>query len=154
MIITSLTICCLSWVSLYVNMIMLCWWEIWTSLLRIRTLKFLWVHVIWNAWLEKPTRFESAHPNFIDLILTNKILFFKNCNVLEVRISDHHNFTDAVLKSQLIKGNAKIKKFRDYISFQMEHLRQSWIRILKVTLALSILNLKRHSLAFSINMFH
>ena len=43
--------------------------------------------------------FQSAHPNWTDLILTNNI-FFENSDVLEVRISDHHSFTVAALKSQ------------------------------------------------------
>ena len=45
---------------------------------------------------------------------------FKNLNVLEVGISDHHSFIVTALKSQLIKGNAKVKLYRDYSSFQME----------------------------------
>ena len=36
--------------------------------------------------------------NYIDLILNNKKEFFKNCNVLEAGISDHHNFIVTALK--------------------------------------------------------
>ena len=70
--------------------------------------------------INKPTCFQSAKPNCIDLILTNKKELFKNSNVLEVGISDHHSFIVTTLKSQLIKGNAKMKLYRKYSSFQME----------------------------------
>ena len=41
--------------------------------------------------IKKPTCFQSTSPSCIDLILTNKKEFFKNCNALEVGISDHHS---------------------------------------------------------------
>ena len=40
--------------------------------------------------------------------------------MLDVGISDHHSFIVTALKSQLIKGNAKMKLYRDYSSFQLE----------------------------------
>ena len=55
------------------------------------------------------TCFQSAKPNYIDLILINKIKFSKNSNFLEAGISDHHSFIVTALKGQLIKGNAKVK---------------------------------------------
>ena len=67
--------------------------------------------------ITKPTCFQSAKPNCIDLILTNKKELFKNSNVLEVGISDHHSFIVTALKSQLINGNAKMKLNHDYSSF-------------------------------------
>ena len=45
-----------------------------------------------DSLINKPTCFQSANPTCIDLILTNKKSFFKNSNVLEVGISDHHSF--------------------------------------------------------------
>ena len=57
--------------------------------------------------INKPTCFESANPTCIDLILTNKKSLFKNSNVLEVRISDHHSFTTTALRTQLIKRKRK-----------------------------------------------
>ena len=73
--------------------------------------------------IKKPTCFQSAKPNCIDLILTNKKELFKNSNVLEVGISDHHSFIVTALKTQLIKGNTKMKLHRDYSSFQMERFK-------------------------------
>ena len=64
---------------------------------------------------KKLTCFQSTSPKCIDLILTNKKEFFKNSNVVEVGISDHHSLimTASQLKSQLVKGNAKAKIYRD-----------------------------------------
>ena len=70
--------------------------------------------------IKKPTCFQSAKPNYIDLIFTNKKELFKNSNILEVGISDHHSLIVTALKSQLIKDNAKMKLYRDYSSFRME----------------------------------
>ena len=74
-----------------------------------------------ESLIKKPTCFQSATPNCIDLILANKKELFKNSNVLEVGISDHI-FIATALKSQLIKENAK-KLYRGYSTFQMEMLR-------------------------------
>ena len=59
--------------------------------------------------------------------------FFRNLNVLEVGISDHHSFIVTALKSQLIKGNAKMKLYRDYSSFQMEMFKADLDQNLKCT---------------------
>ena len=42
--------------------------------------------------ISKLTCFHSANSTFIDLILTNQKGLFKDSNVLEVGISDHHSF--------------------------------------------------------------
>ena len=49
--------------------------------------------------IKKPTCFQSTSPSCIDLILTNKKEFFKNSNVFEVGISDHHSLIVTALKS-------------------------------------------------------
>ena len=59
--------------------------------------------------IKKPTCFQSSNPTCIDLILTNKKEFFKNTDVIEVGISDHHSLIVTALKSLLLKGNAKTK---------------------------------------------
>ena len=73
--------------------------------------------------IKKPTCFQSKNPSCIDLILTNKKDLFKNSNVLEVGISDHHSLTITTLKSQLVKGNAKTKLYRDYSEFNMDNFK-------------------------------
>ena len=73
-----------------------------------------------ESLINKPTCFQSANLTYIDLILTNKKSLFKNSNVLEVRISDHHSFITTVLRIQIIKENAKMKMYRDYKTFNIE----------------------------------
>ena len=73
--------------------------------------------------IKKPTCFQSKNPSCFDLILTNKKDLFKNSNVLEVGISDHHSLTITTLKSQLVKGNAKTKLYRDYSEFNMDNFK-------------------------------
>ena len=49
--------------------------------------------------IKKPTCFQSKNSSCIDLILKNKKDLFRNSNVLEVRISDHHFHHDHLEKS-------------------------------------------------------
>ena len=74
--------------------------------------------------IKKPTCFQSSNPTCIDLILTNKKEFFKNTDVIEVGISDHHSLTVAAWKSLLLKGNAKTKLYQDYDSFNIDHFKE------------------------------
>ena len=73
--------------------------------------------------IKKPTCSQSKNPSCIDLILANKKDLFKNSNVLEVGISDHHSLIITALKSQLVKGNAKTKLYRDYSEFNMDNFK-------------------------------
>ena len=79
----------------------------------------------------KPTCFQSSNPTCIDLILTNKKEFFKNTDVIEVGISDHHSLIVTALKSLLLKGKAKTKLYRDYNSFNMDQFKEGLDSILK-----------------------
>ena len=72
-----------------------------------------------ESLINKPTCFQPAHPTCIGLILTNKKSLFKNSNVLEARISDHHSFITTALRTQLIKGNANMKMYRVYKTFNI-----------------------------------
>ena len=100
--------------------------------------------------IKKPTCFQSVKTNCIDLILTNKKELFKNSNILEVGISDHHSFIVTALNSQLIKGNAKIKLHRDYSFFQLEMFKGDLDRNLKCTTSFEYsLIIKAFSLGFS-----
>ena len=74
--------------------------------------------------IKKPTCVRSSNPRCIDLILTNKKELFKNNDVFEVGISDHHSFIVTALKSQLLKGNAKTKLYRDYSSFNLDIFKE------------------------------
>ena len=43
--------------------------------------------------------------------------------MLEGGISDHHSLIITALKSQLVKGNAKTKLYRDYSEFNMNNCK-------------------------------
>ena len=80
-----------------------------------------------ESLIGKLTCFQSAKSNCIDLILTNKKELFKNSNVLEVGISDHHSFI------VMQKCNAKMKLYRDYSFFQLEVFEADLDQNLKCT---------------------
>ena len=61
--------------------------------------------------IKKPTYFQSSNPTCIDLTLRNKKEFFKNTDVIEAGISDHHSLIVTALTSLLLKGNAKTKLY-------------------------------------------
>ena len=90
----------------------------------------------------KPTCFHSSNPTCIDLVFTNKKEIFKNTDVIEVRISDHHNLIVTALKSLLLKENAKTKLYRDYSSFNMDHFKEDLDNNLKITVLLNISTFK------------
>ena len=50
--------------------------------------------------IKKPTCFQSSNPTCIDLILTNKKQIFKNTDVIEVGISDHHSLIVTAFKGK------------------------------------------------------
>ena len=77
-----------------------------------------------ESLINKPACFQSANPTFINLILTNKKTLFKNSNVLEVGISDHHSFITTALRTQVIKGNTTMKMYRDYKTLNIELLKR------------------------------
>ena len=79
----------------------------------------------------KPNCFQSTSPSCTDLILKNKKEFFKNSNILEVGISDHHSLIVTALRSQLVKGNAKTKLYRDYNSFDVKLFKEDLDKNLK-----------------------
>ena len=81
-----------------------------------------------ESLINKPC-FQSANLTCIDFILTNKKTLFKNSNVLEVGISDHHSFITTALRTQLIKGNAKMKMYRDYKTFNIDFSKETLERV-------------------------
>ena len=74
--------------------------------------------------IKKPTCFQSSNPTCIDLILTNKKKSFKNTDVIEVGISNHHSLIVTALESLPLKGDAKTKLYWDYNSFNIDHSKE------------------------------
>ena len=125
----------------------LCWLAISTWLLRIKTLKFLWISFGLECLIKKPTCFQPKNPSCIDLILTNKKDLFKNSNVLEVGIN---SLSITALKSQLVKGNAKTKLYRDYSEFNKDNFKAELDDKLKSGVVTEYSNFKTFLFKFSI----
>ena len=71
--------------------------------------------------VKEPTCFKSAdNPSCIDLILTNKPLYFQMTTVIETGISDFHKLTITTLKSSFIKQQPKIFNYRNFKCFNNE----------------------------------
>ena len=81
--------------------------------------------------MKKPTCFQSTSPSCTDLILTNRKELFKNSDVLEVGISDHHSLIGTALRCQLVKSKTKTKLYRDYISFDIKLFKEDLDKNLK-----------------------
>ena len=60
------------------------------------------------------------NPSCIDLILTNKPLYFQMTTVIDTGISDFHKLT---LKSSFIKQEPKIFNYRNFKYFNHENFR-------------------------------
>ena len=60
-----------------------------------------------------------------NLTVNNKnVTLYKNSNVLEAGISDHHSFITTALRTQVIKGNTTMKMYRDYKTLNIELLKR------------------------------
>ena len=76
-----------------------------------------------HSLIKQPTCFKNPkNPSCIDLILTNKPLFFQSTYVKETGLFDFYRMTVAVLKSHFRKLPPKIVKYRDFKSLKMKGL--------------------------------
>ena len=73
---------------------------------------------------DKETNLFSVFKSNLHRSYFNKQESFKNTDVNEVGISDHHSFIVTALKSLLLKGNAETKLYRDYSSFNIDHFKE------------------------------
>ena len=55
--------------------------------------------------------FSTVNPTCIDLIVINKKSLFRNSNISEVGISDHHSIITTALITQVIKGKKEMQKW-------------------------------------------
>ena len=74
--------------------------------------------------IKKLAYYQSSNPTSIYPILTNRKEFFKNTDVIEVGFYNHHSLIATVLKSLVLKGNAKTRLYRDYSSFNIDHFKE------------------------------
>ena len=74
--------------------------------------------------VKEPTCFKNIdNPSCIDLILTNKPLYFQTTTVVETGISDFHKLTLTIIKSTLPKLESKIFHYRNYKNFDNQTVR-------------------------------
>ena len=79
-------------------------------------------HVQSKNLVKEHTCFKNAD-NCIDLILTNKPLYFPMATVIETGISDFHKLTITTLKSSFIKQKPKIFNYKNFKCFNNENFR-------------------------------
>ena len=97
--------------------------------------------------LNKPICFQSENLSYIDLILTNTKDLFKYSEVIQVVIFDHHSFVVTSIKIQLVKGNAKIKIYRDNSKLNMYAFKKIYV---KVWITEACMNTRTSKIHFSI----
>ena len=74
--------------------------------------------------VKEPTCFKNIDsPSCIDLILTNKPLYFQTSTVVETGISDFHKLTLTIIKFTLPKLEPKIFHYRNYKNFDNQTFR-------------------------------
>ena len=78
-----------------------------------------------NNLIKKPTCFQSNKPICIGLILANKENLLKLSNTFETGILDHHKLVSTILKSGSFKGKPKMKIYRSYKKFKLEHFNRT-----------------------------
>ena len=68
--------------------------------------------------VKEPACFKSIeNPNCVDLILSNKSLYFQHTLVIETGLSDFHKLTVTKMKSTFQKQHPKILNYRNYKCF-------------------------------------
>ena len=78
---------------------------------------------IWEIYklgnlIKEPTCFNNPeNPKYIDLILANMPLSFKNTHVIETRLSDFHKMIVAVMKMHFPKMKSQVINYRAYKNF-------------------------------------
>ena len=77
---------------------------------------FIETYDLYNL-IKEPTCFKSNPAKCYDLILTNKKYSFISTKTIETGLSDFHKLTITTLKTEFVKGEPKIVKYRDYKNF-------------------------------------
>ena len=97
-----------------------------------------------------PTCYKNFdNPTSIDLILTNRPIYFQHSTVFETGLSDFHLITITEFKTSFQKREPKIIKYRDYKNFDNNKFRSE---ILKRNFNYTVWELlKKLFLIYSIN---
>ena len=67
--------------------------------------------------IKEPTCLKGKNPTCIDLILTNQKQLFMKSRTFITGILDFHALATSIMKPTSVKGNSKIKCYRDYKNF-------------------------------------
>ena len=71
-----------------------------------------------QSLVKRPPCFKSIeNPSCVDLILTNKSLYFQHTSIIETGLSDFHKLTVTQMKAKFIKQKPKILNYRNYKFF-------------------------------------
>ena len=70
--------------------------------------------------IKEPTCFKGKNLSCIDLILTNQKQLFMKFRTFITGKLDFHALTTSIMKLIYVKGNTKIKFFRDYKNFDKD----------------------------------
>ena len=82
-----------------------------------------------SSFINKPTCWKNpSKPTCIDLILTNRPMFFQNTNVMETRLSDFHKMVVTKIKTTFRKLKPKIISYRKYENFSNDIYRDTSFR--------------------------
>ena len=81
--------------------------------------------------VKEPTCFKSIeNPSCVDLILTNKSLYFQHTSVIETGLSDFHKLTLTQMKSTFKKQQPKILNYRNYKCFNNVKFREELLQVI------------------------
>ena len=82
-----------------------------------------------ESLVKDPTCFKNIdNPSCIDLILTNKPLYFQNTRVVDIGLSDFHRLTVTMMKASFTKQTPKILNYRNYKNFNNEKFRNNLLQ--------------------------
>ena len=95
----------------YDNILVLCDFNLTPQDLELQD--FCDTHDLENL-IKEPTCFKGKNPTCIDLILTNQKQVFMKSRTFIRSMSDFHALITSTMKLTYVKGNTKIKFYRDY----------------------------------------
>ena len=79
--------------------------------------------------VKEPTCSKNVeNPSCIDLILTNKPLYFQTTKAIETDLSDFHRLTITIMKSTFRKQEPNIFNYRNYKVFNNRNFRNDLLR--------------------------
>ena len=82
--------------------------------------------------VKEPTCFKNVeYRSCIDLILTNKPLYFQTTKVIETGLSDFHRLAITILKSSFRKQEPKMFNYRNDLKFNNRNFRNDLVRSVK-----------------------